>query len=34
MKISITDKTPAKSTLEMMKIKDIYGNVLVVRGWR
>lgn len=34
MRISITDTTPMTATLEMAKIHDIYGGVLVVKGWR
>lgn len=34
MSIKITDLTPTPSTLEMTKIQDIYGGVLVVRGWK
>lgn len=34
MKIIIKDMTPNKTTLEMAKIRDIYGGVLVVKGWR
>lgn len=34
MRISITDTTPATATLEMAKIQDIYGGVLVVKGWK
>lgn len=34
MRISITDTTPATATLEMAKVYDIYGGVLVVKGWR
>lgn len=33
MKITITDKTPEASALKLAKIQDIYGSVLVVRGW-
>lgn len=34
MKIEITDKTPNTSVLEMTKISDIYGSVVVVKGWK
>ena len=34
MKISITDRTPAKSTLEFMRFEDVFGSVLLTRGWR
>lgn len=34
MSIRIKDLTPDKSVLEMMKINDIYGGVIVVKGWR
>lgn len=34
MRICITDRTPATATLEMAKIHDIYGGVLVVKGWK
>lgn len=34
MKISITNKTPQATQIEFVKFEDIYGNVLVMRGWR
>lgn len=34
MNIRVRDLTPNKSTLELAKIQDIYGGVIVVRGWR
>lgn len=34
MKIEITDKTPNTSVLEMTKISDVYGSVVVVKGWK
>lgn len=34
MRIRVTDTTPTTATLEMAKIQDVYGNVLVVKGWR
>lgn len=34
MRISITDTTPTTATLEMAKIQDTYGGVLVVKGWK
>ena len=34
MTIKITDTTPNTSRLEFAKIQDIYGDTLVVRGWR
>lgn len=34
VRISITDTTPTTATLEMAKIQDIYGGVLVVKGWK
>lgn len=34
MRISITDTTPTTATLEMAKIQDLYGGVLVVKGWK
>lgn len=34
MRINIKDITPTTATLEMAKIQDIYGGVLVVKGWR
>ena len=34
MIINITDMTPSASRLEFAKIEDIYGDTLVVRGWR
>lgn len=34
MRIGITDMTPNTTTLEMAKIQDIYGGVLVVKGWK
>lgn len=34
MKIIIRDLTPTKSTLEFAKFNDIYGAVMVMRGWR
>lgn len=34
MRIRITDTTPTLATLEMAKIYDIYGSVLVIKGWR
>ena len=33
MTINITDRTPGVATLRLTKISDIYGKVLVVRGW-
>lgn len=33
MKITIKDTTPKASSLKLAKIEDIYGSVLVVRGW-
>lgn len=33
MKITIKDTTPMASKLELAKVEDIYGSVLVVRGW-
>lgn len=34
MKITIKDLTPSASTLELMKIKDVFGSAVVVKGWR
>lgn len=34
MNIIVKDETPNKSILEMTRIRDIYGGVLVVKGWR
>lgn len=34
MKIKIDDLTPRATTLAMAKIHDIYGKVLVVKGWK
>jgi hypothetical protein len=34
MRINIKDTTPTTAMLEMAKIRDIYGSVLVVKGWR
>lgn len=34
MKITIRDLTPTKSTLEFAKFDDIYGAVMIMRGWR
>ena len=33
MIIEIQDLTPNKCKLEMTKIHDIYGSVIVPRGW-
>lgn len=33
MKIKINNLTPESSELKLAKIRDIYGSVLVVRGW-
>lgn len=33
MCIEIQDLTPNKYRLEMIKIKDVYGTVIVTRGW-
>ena len=33
MTINITDRTPEVATLRLAKISDIYGKVLVVKGW-
>lgn len=33
MKIIIKDTTPNATKLMMAKIEDLYGSVLVVRGW-
>lgn len=33
MSIKINDLTPKASELKLAKIEDIYGNVIVVRGW-
>lgn len=34
MSINITDITPSVSTLEFAKIQDVYGKVIVIKGWR
>ena len=34
MKIEITDKTPNTSVLELVKINDVYGSVVITRGWQ
>ena len=34
MSINITDMTPEVSRLELVKISDVYGRVLVIKGWR
>lgn len=34
MKIIIKDITPSKSTLELVRYNDIYGSVILTRGWR
>ena len=34
MRIRVIDTTPVTATLEMAKIQDLYGGVLVVKGWR
>lgn len=34
MRIKITDMTPNTATLEMAQVEDIYGSVLVVKGWQ
>lgn len=33
MSIKITDMTPEVARLQLTKITDIYGKVLVVKGW-
>lgn len=33
MTIKITDTTPEVMTLRLKRITDVYGRVLVVRGW-
>lgn len=33
MTINITDTTPEVSRLKLQRITDVYGHVLVVRGW-
>lgn len=33
MTVNITDRTPEVARLQMVKITDIYGKVLVVKGW-
>lgn len=33
MKIKVNNITPNISKLELTKIDDVYGSVLVVRGW-
>lgn len=33
MTIKITDTTPEVSRLQLTKIQDIYGSVMVVKGW-
>lgn len=33
MTIKIIDRTPMKSVLRLTKIQDIYGGVMVVKGW-
>ena len=33
MGIKIKDMTPKASELKLAKIDDIYGSVIVVRGW-
>lgn len=32
-KIKIIDKTPDTSEVKLKKIRDVYGHVLVMRGW-
>lgn len=34
MKITIRDLTPTKSALEFAKFNDIYGAVMIIKGWR
>lgn len=33
MKIKINNLSPEIATLKMTKVHDIYGSVLVMRGW-
>ena len=33
MTITVTNKTPNTMTLEMMRVYDVYGSVLVTKGW-
>lgn len=33
MKIKINNLSPEVATLKMAKVHDIYGGVLVMRGW-
>ena len=33
MKIAIQDTTPYKSEVGFVKTQDVYGNVILMRGW-
>lgn len=33
MTINITDKSPEIATLFLARVEDVYGHVLVVKGW-
>lgn len=34
MKITIKDKTPHIDTLEFVSYEDVFGKVLLTKGWR
>lgn len=34
MKINVQNKTPETSRLEFIKLEDVFGDVLIMRGWR
>lgn len=34
MNITIQDKTPNTNTLEFVGYEDVFGKVLLIKGWR